>query len=82
MSFSQVQQVFIVEQYLSSHCYLNCQNEFWDTFPNSPVPNKSTVSCLVNHFHDTGCVQDRNHSSQPSVLSDNTEHGGHFQHLI
>jgi hypothetical protein len=28
----------------------DCQNEFKDTFPDSPVPNKSTVSRLVNRF--------------------------------
>jgi hypothetical protein len=33
MSFSQVQQVFIVEHYLASCSYLTCQNEFRDTVP-------------------------------------------------
>jgi hypothetical protein len=31
-----------------SHLH-SCQNEFRDTFPNSPVPNKSTISHLVSH---------------------------------
>jgi hypothetical protein len=44
MSFSQVQWVFIVKHYLASHSYLTCQNEFRDTFPDSPVPNKLTIS--------------------------------------
>jgi hypothetical protein len=47
MSFSQVQRVFIVEHYLASRSYLNCQNEFRDTFPDSPEPNKSTIRHLV-----------------------------------
>jgi hypothetical protein len=51
MSFSQVQRVFIVKHYLASHSYLTCQNEFRGTFPDSPVPNKSTISCSVNCFH-------------------------------
>jgi hypothetical protein len=80
MSFSQVQRVFIVEHYLTSHSYLTCQNEFRDTFPDSPVPNKSTVSRLVNRFRDTGSVQDINRSGRP--LSDDRERGGHFQHFI
>jgi hypothetical protein len=42
----------------------------YNTFPDSPVPNKSTVSRLVNRFRDTGSVQDRNRSSRPSVLRD------------
>jgi hypothetical protein len=59
MSLSQVKWVFIVEHYLSSCSYLTCQNEFRDAFPNSPVPNRSTVSRLVNHFRDTGtgCIK-------------------------
>jgi hypothetical protein len=69
MSFSQMQRVFIVEHYLASRTYLTCQNEFRDTFPDSPVPNKSTISRLVNRFRDTGSVQDRNRSGRPSVLS-------------
>jgi hypothetical protein len=52
MSFSQVQLVFIVEHYLASRSYLTCQNEFRDILPDSPVPNKSTISRLVNRFHD------------------------------
>jgi hypothetical protein len=69
-SFSQVQQVFTVEHYLASRSYSTCQNGFRDAFPNSPAPNKSTISCLVNCFRDTGSVQDRNRSGRPSVLSD------------
>jgi hypothetical protein len=46
--------------------------KFRDTFPDSPVPNKSTISRLVNRFHDTGSVQDRNRSGRPSVLSDDS----------
>jgi hypothetical protein len=39
MSFSQVQRVFIVEHYLASRSCSTHQNEFKDTFPDSPVPN-------------------------------------------
>jgi hypothetical protein len=73
MSFSQVQRVFIVEHYLASRSYLPCQNEFKDTFPDSPVPNKSAISRLVNRVHETGSVQDRNRSGRPSVLSDDVD---------
>jgi hypothetical protein len=49
MSFSQVQRVLTVEHYLASCSYLTCQNEFWDTFPDYPVPNKSSIiSRMVN----------------------------------
>jgi hypothetical protein len=72
MSFSQVQRVLVVEHYLASRSCLTCQDEFRDTFPDSPGPNKLTVSCLVNHFRDTGSVQDRNRSGRPSLLSDDS----------
>jgi transposase len=78
MSFSQVQRVFVVEHYLASRSYSTSQNEFSETFPDSPVPNKSTISRLVNRFRDTGSVQDRNRSGRPPVLSEDTERGGHF----
>jgi hypothetical protein len=50
MYFLQVRRVFIVEHYQAFRCYLTCQNEFRDTFPDSHVLNKSTVSRLVNRF--------------------------------
>jgi hypothetical protein len=70
MSFSQVQRVLTVKQYLASCSYFTCQNEFRDTFSDSSVPNKSTTSHLVNSFRHTGSVQDRNCSGWPPVLSD------------
>jgi hypothetical protein len=57
-------------QHRIDRVYITSQNLFRDIFPNSPVPNRSTVSYLVVCFCDTGGVQDRNHSGQPSVLSD------------
>jgi hypothetical protein len=55
----------------SVHCHtlpvillfnLTCQNYFRDTFADSPVPNKSTVTCLMNCFHHCrnsllGCIK-------------------------
>jgi hypothetical protein len=66
------QRVFIVEHCLASRPYLTCQNEFRDTFLDSPVPDKSTISRLVNRFRDTGSVQDRNRSGRTSALSDDS----------
>jgi hypothetical protein len=62
--------VFTVEYYLTSRFYFSCQNEFRDTFSDSSVSNKLTVSRVVNRFRDTGSVQDRNCSGRPSVLRD------------
>jgi hypothetical protein len=55
--FSQVQRVFIVKHYLASLSYLTCQNDFRDIFPDSPVPNKSSMSRLVNRFHAPVCIR-------------------------
>jgi hypothetical protein len=82
MSFSQVQWVFIVEHYLASHSYLTCQNEFRDTFPDSPVPNKSTISPLVNRFRDTGTLQRVASNMRKRVNACIAERGGQFQHFI
>jgi hypothetical protein len=82
MSFSQVQRVFIVEHYLASRSYLTCQNEFRDTFPDSPVQNKSTVSRLVNRFRDTGTLYRVPSNTRKRVNACIAERGGHFQHLI
>jgi hypothetical protein len=55
---------------LAHHSYLTWHSKSADTLPNSPAPNKLTISHLVNCFHETGSVQDRNHSNCPSMLSD------------
>jgi hypothetical protein len=78
MSFSQVQRMFIVEHHLASRSYLTSQNEFRDTFPSSPVPNKFTVSRLVNRFRETENVI--RHEERVNACI--TKRDGHFQHLI
>jgi hypothetical protein len=80
--FLQVQGVFIFEHYLASRSYLTCQNEFTDTFPDSPAPNKSTISRLVNRFCDTGTLHRVALNTRKRVNACIAERGGHFQHLI
>jgi hypothetical protein len=82
MSFSQVQRVFIVEHYLASRSYLTCQNEFRDTFPYFPVPNKSTISRLVNRYRDTGTLHRVASNIRKRVNACIAERGGHFQRLF
>jgi hypothetical protein len=82
MSFSQVQRVFIVKHYLASRSYLTCQNEFGDTFPHSPVPNKSTISRLVNRYRDTETLHRVASNMRKRVNACIAERSGHFQHLI
>jgi hypothetical protein len=81
MSFSQVQRVFIVEYYLASRSYLTWQNEFRDTFPYFPVPNKSTVSRLVNRFRDTGSLRRVVSNMRKRVNACIAERRGHNQHM-
>jgi hypothetical protein len=81
MFFSEVQRVFIVEHYLASRSYLTYQKEFRDTFPDSPVPNKSTISRLVNRFRDTGTLRRVASNMRKRVNACIAERGGHFQHL-
>jgi hypothetical protein len=79
MYFSQVQRVFIVEHYPASRSYLNYQNEFRDTFPDSPVPNKSR---LVNRFRDTVTLHRVASNMRKSVNACIAKRCGHFQHFI
>jgi hypothetical protein len=82
MSFSFVQRVFIVEHYLASRSYLTFQNEFRDIFPDSPVPNRSTISRLVNRFQDTGDLHRVASNMRKRVNACIAERGGLFQRLI
>jgi hypothetical protein len=77
-----MQRVFIVEHYLACRSYLTCQNEFRDTYPDYPVPNKSTISRLVNRFRDTGTLHRVASNMRKRVSVCITERGGHLQYLI
>jgi hypothetical protein len=74
----EVQRVFIVEHYLAYRSYLTCQNEFRDTFPDSPMPNKPTISRLVNRFRDAGTL----HRVASGVNACTAERGGHFRRFV
>jgi transposase len=69
MVFSQDQRVFILEYYFSTRSYAECQNAFRNSFPDSAVPNKSTIQRLVERFRETGSTGQKRHSGHPSVLS-------------
>jgi hypothetical protein len=70
MSFAHLQSTFIVKYCLTSLSYLTRQNKFRVTFLHSSVPNDRHL--IINRFRDTGTVQDRDSSSRPSVLSDDS----------
>jgi transposase len=69
MVFSQDQRVFVLEHYFSTRSYAEYQNAFRNSFPDSVVPNKSTIQCLVGRFRETGSIGEKRRSGRPSVLS-------------
>jgi transposase len=70
--FSQDQRVFILEHYFSTRSYAECQNAFRNSFPDSVVPNKSTIQRLVERFREAGSTGKKRRSGRPSVLSNNS----------
>jgi hypothetical protein len=67
--FSQDQHVFILEHYFSTRSYADCQNAFRNYFPDSLVPNKSTIQRLVERFRETASIGEKHRYGRPSVLS-------------
>jgi transposase len=72
MIFSQDQRVFILEHYFSTRSYAECQNAFRNSFPDSVVPNTSTIQRLVERFRETGSIGEKRRSGRPSVLSNDS----------
>jgi hypothetical protein len=72
MVFSQDQHVFILEHYFSTQSHAESQNVFRNFFPDSVVPNMSTIQRLVERFHETGSIGEKRHSGHPSVLSNDS----------
>jgi hypothetical protein len=48
------------------------QNAFRNYFPDSVVPNKSTVQRLVERFRETGSIGEKRRFGRPSVLSNDS----------
>jgi hypothetical protein len=48
------------------------KNAFRNYFPDSVVPNKSTIQRLVESFRETGRIGDKRRSCRPSVLSNDS----------
>jgi hypothetical protein len=72
MIFSQDQRVFILEHYFSTRSYAECQNAFRNYFPDTLVPNKSTIQRLVERFRETGRIGEKRRSGRHSVLSNDS----------
>jgi hypothetical protein len=70
--FSQDRRVFILERCFCTRSYAECQNAFRNSFPDSVVPNKSTIQRLVERFRETGSIGEKRRSGRPSVLSNDS----------
>jgi transposase len=72
MVFPHYQRVFILEHYLSTRSYAECQNAFKNSFPDSAVTSKSTIQRLVERFRETASIGEKRRSGRHSVLSNDT----------
>ena len=70
MVFSKDERVFIIESYFAYKSYKRVKDKFRLKFPNSAVPNNTTITRLINKFRETGSVQDRKSTGRPSVLTE------------
>jgi hypothetical protein len=81
VSSTQVRSFF--EHYLALRSQLTCQNEFRDTFSDSPVPKANQqLSRLVIRFRNAGNVQKRKRPGRASVLSDHTKRDIHISNTL
>ncbi|GFS88085.1 DUF4817 domain-containing protein [Trichonephila clavipes] len=58
----------IVEFYFIIKSHFREINVFQQKYPGETAPNESTITLLVQQFHDTGSVVDRKRSSRASLL--------------
>jgi transposase len=70
MSFYKEQRVFIVEHYFASRFYARVADEFRREYPDSAVPNNSTITGIINRFRQCGSVSDRKISGRPAFLTE------------
>jgi hypothetical protein len=60
------------EHFFSTQSYAECQNTFRNSFPDSVVPNKSTIQCLIQCFCETGSTGEKHRSGRRPVLSNDS----------
>ncbi len=64
------QRIFVLRVYFRTNSYRDVQTEFSREFPNTPVPNKSSIKRLVDKFNQTGNVADKPRSgAKPSATT-------------
>ncbi|GFT51802.1 DUF4817 domain-containing protein [Trichonephila clavipes] len=66
--FSQDQRIAIVEFYFEIKPHCRVINAFQQKYPGETAPNASSITLLVQLFHDTGSVADRKRSYRASTV--------------
>jgi hypothetical protein len=69
MSFSQ-ERIFVVEHYFASRSYARVADEFRREYPDSTVPNNSTITSTINRFRECRTVSDRKRSKRQVILTE------------
>jgi len=59
--------VFILESYLKTVSYAHCRQSFFEKFRRQ-APVKSAIAKMIQKFHGTGSLLDKNCNQQKSVL--------------
>jgi transposase len=59
-----------VGHYFSSRSYARAADEFRREYPDSAVPNNSTITRIINRFQKCGSVSDRKRSGRPVILTE------------
>jgi transposase len=59
-----------VEHYFPTHSYAGVADEFRQEYPDSAVPNNSTITRIINRFRECGSVSDRKRSGRPVMLTE------------
>ena len=62
------ERVFILESYLKTMSYARCRQSFFDKFWRQ-APVKSAIAKMIQKFHETGSLLDKNCNRQKSVLT-------------
>ena len=66
MRYSAEQRIFICNTFMKKSSWRKCRRQF----PDSPVPDKTTIYRLVKKFNDTGSVQNKKPQVNKRVLTE------------
>ena len=70
MRYSAVQRIFICNTFMKKSSWRKCRRKFRRQFPDSSVPDKTTIYRLVKKFNYTGSVQNKKPQVNKRVLTE------------